>query len=280
MWVLAMCCAASRSDAAPVVLNDIGLNSSVTIDPTSQSGISSWVVDGVDHLFQQWFWLRIGTVGGEASLDTLVHDSITDLIHSNTNFVPGEDLLIARYYDPEPLSRFEVEVRVTLQAGAVGSGSSSLTQQVTVKNTSGAALPLRLFMFSDFDMNGTVGSDSVNITGGNTATQIDSDSLIESQVVATPIPWRVQAGDRDDLLMLLNNVTPTTLDNTTSYAGPDDPAWALQWNASVPDGASFIISNSQSVSSTIIVPEPTSIGVALLGGLGLVGFARRLRRPR
>jgi len=82
------------------------------------------------------------------------------------------------------------------------------------------------------------------------------------------------------LLMLLNNATPTTLDNTTTYSGPENPAWAMQWNASVPDGASFIISNSQSVQSPMVVPEPTSVGVALLGGLGLIGFARRFRRAR
>jgi hypothetical protein len=139
---------------------------------------------------------------------------------------------------------------------------------VTVKNTSGGALPLRLFMFSDFDMNGTVDFDSISITGGNTATQTDGLSLIESQVVATPIPFRVQAGDRDDLLLLLNNITPTTLDNTTTYSGPDDPAWALQWNANVPVGASFIISNSQSVQSAFVVP------------VGLIGFARRFQRAR
>ncbi|MBX3415254.1 MAG: PEP-CTERM sorting domain-containing protein [Pirellulales bacterium] len=271
---------APPAQAAPVVLSDTGLNSSVTIDPTSQSGISSWVVDGVDHLYQQWFWLRIGSVGGEASLDTLVHNSLTDMIVANTNFTPGDDTLVARYYDPEPLSRFEVELRITLQAGAVGSNSASLTQQITVKNTSGAALPLRLFMFSDFDMNGTVDFDTVNITGGNTATQSDGETLIESQIVTTPAPWRYQADDRNDLLMLLNNATPTTLDNTATYAGPGDPAWAFQWNASIPDGGSFIISNSQSVQASFLVPEPATMGVALMGGLGLCGFAWRSRRHR
>ncbi len=50
---------ASPAQAAPITLVDH--NSSVTIDPDSQAGMHDWVVDGVDHLFQQWFWYRIGS---------------------------------------------------------------------------------------------------------------------------------------------------------------------------------------------------------------------------
>jgi hypothetical protein len=214
----------------------------------------------------------VGSVDAEEPIDMLVHNDVTDTIVQNTNFNPGDDTLISRYFDP--LSNFEIEVRVSLQAGAVGSNSSSLSQTITVKNTSNAVLPFRLFMFSDFDMSGTIASDSVVISGGNTANQSDGFSTITSQVVATPTPTRVQADDRNNLLNLLDNATPTTLDNTANYSGPDT-AWAFQWNNNIPVGGTFIVSNSQSIQA---VPEPASIGVALLGGAGLIFFARRFRR--
>jgi len=269
-FVAALLLAAPAANAGIFVLNDAGLNSSVTIDTTSQSGISSWEVDGVDHLFQQWFWYRVGMVDAEQSIDTLVPGGIEQSL--NTNFALGDDLFVAQY--PDTLGNFVMEVRISLQAGMPGSNTSSLSQQISITNTSNAVLPFRFFMFSDFDMNGTVDFDSVVITGNNTANQTDNASIVTSQVVATPTPTRVQADDRNNLLTLLNNATPTTLDNTANYSG-SDTAWAFQWNHNIPVGGTFIVSNSQSIQA---VPEPASIGVALLGGAGLVFFARRMRR--
>ena len=40
-------------------------NSSVTIDATSQYGMSDWTVDGIPQLYRQWFWYRKGSTGGE-----------------------------------------------------------------------------------------------------------------------------------------------------------------------------------------------------------------------
>ena len=46
-------------------------NSSADLDPTTSAGMRNWVVDGTDHLFQQWFWYRIGGNGGEAAINTI-----------------------------------------------------------------------------------------------------------------------------------------------------------------------------------------------------------------
>ncbi|MFN7021868.1 MAG: hypothetical protein ACK4WH_11145 [Phycisphaerales bacterium] len=43
---------------AILVLSD--RNSVVRIDDSSPAGMFDWVVDGTDHLFQQWLWLRVG----------------------------------------------------------------------------------------------------------------------------------------------------------------------------------------------------------------------------
>src|SRR5215471_5719398 len=46
-------------------------NSVAQIDPNGQAGMFSWTVDGVQNLFQQWFWYRVGTNGPENSIDTI-----------------------------------------------------------------------------------------------------------------------------------------------------------------------------------------------------------------
>jgi len=55
--------------SADVVLTD--QNTTVTIDPVNGAGVYSWLVNGVEQLFQQWFWYRVGSTGGESPLETL-----------------------------------------------------------------------------------------------------------------------------------------------------------------------------------------------------------------
>ena len=54
---------------AQVALTDA--NSSANIDPFSTAGVdfrgmNNWTVDGVNHMFQQWFWFRVGEGGPES----------------------------------------------------------------------------------------------------------------------------------------------------------------------------------------------------------------------
>ena len=55
--------------ADDIILQDA--NSQIDITPTSQAGMHAWIVDGTSYDAQQWFWYRIGTTGGESSIDTL-----------------------------------------------------------------------------------------------------------------------------------------------------------------------------------------------------------------
>ena len=45
------------------------LNSTAQINSSSQSGMFNWYVDGVNQLYQQWFWYGIGTGTGQSSID-------------------------------------------------------------------------------------------------------------------------------------------------------------------------------------------------------------------
>src|SRR5437763_6423155 len=45
------------------------LNSTVQIDPNTQAGVYNWIVDGVDLMYQQWFWFRVNSDTQEHPLD-------------------------------------------------------------------------------------------------------------------------------------------------------------------------------------------------------------------
>src|ERR1700691_4415272 len=66
--VLAAFCA-SPSATAQVQLTD--QNAVLNIVTNSSAGMNSWTIDGHNVLDQQWFWYRVGNVGGQSSLDTL-----------------------------------------------------------------------------------------------------------------------------------------------------------------------------------------------------------------
>src|SRR5437588_8453978 len=46
-------------------------NSKATIQVNSSAGMSSWTVDNVNQLSQQWFWYRIGAASPESSVNTI-----------------------------------------------------------------------------------------------------------------------------------------------------------------------------------------------------------------
>lgn len=268
-WILS-----AAAQAAPVTLAEG--NSSVSLDNQLQSGLSDWSINGTDHLAQMWFWYRVGATGPESSIDTLAHTP-ADLLTLDTNFEAGLDTMIAKYTDPQ----FELTLRVTLSAGSVGSSGSNLVEQVSIKNISGAPLPFNLFQFVHFNLNGVIDPDTVEILGGNTAIQTDTQvSLITTaETVALPTPSRRQVGTASSLLTSLNNGTATTLNNSVGPVTDPSVAFAFQWSHTIPTGGTLLVSSGQNI---VAVPEPStmvllSMGIVVAGGYGL-RRRRALRR--
>ena len=57
-------------------------------------GMIAWEVDGINHMYQQWFWYRVGLTGGESSISTLDRTYQAAL---NMNPNPGNDALLLHY---------------------------------------------------------------------------------------------------------------------------------------------------------------------------------------
>src|SRR5450759_3648143 len=73
MFLIVATCVAmlTITPCANAALTITNMNSSVTVDPLSQAGMNNWTVDGVNQMYQQWFWYRIGATGPESAINTI-----------------------------------------------------------------------------------------------------------------------------------------------------------------------------------------------------------------
>lgn len=268
--IAVVCAVSSTAPAAIITLED--QNATATFDTSTDAGLFEWVVDGVDHMHKQWFWFRVGNGGGEAPISSLDHDDTigVDLKVSDGNLNPGNDRLVARYRDPG--DDFFVVVDFVLGGGSDGSGRADLTEVISIFNTSNQTLNFHFFEYVDFDLNETIGDDTIVILNGNTARQTDPVVTV-SETVVTPQPSRFEAAVFDSTLLSLNDGNPTTLNNQAGPLADVDATWAFQWDMSIPAGGSFLISKDKLL---IAIPEPATIGLLGLAG-GLI-LARRRRK--
>jgi hypothetical protein len=239
------------------------LNSIVEIDPHSQSGMSRWSVDGVDHLFQQWFWFRVGS-SAESSIDTLA--LVTEEPFSIPMSGPLRGLALV-YTGPG----FTLEVTYQLTGGSLGSKSSDIAESIGIYNDSASPLEIHFFQYTDLDLNGTAGNDVAVRTNDNTIRQTEP-GVTFNETIVTPPPSHFEIAAYPTILGKLNDASPTTLTDLTSPLGPGDVSWAWQWDTvlapSGQPGSDLLISKDKLI--TYAVAEP---GALILLGAGLFGMA-------
>jgi len=255
--VAAVTFGAARAEATQLTVSDT--NSSITVDDASASGMHIWTVDGVDQMFQQWFWYRIGDLGGEHSIDDL---SAAVSISSDVFNI------IQITYSAGGLT---IETTYTLHGAALGSNQSDVSEQVTVTNETGAALAFHFFQYSDFDLCGNIGGQTVTFVNANTVDQTGGGCNL-SETVVTPPASHHQAGGFASLLNALEDGAPTLLNDNAGF-GPGDATWAFEWDVNIANHGSFQLSKDKNLRAAI--PEPASL---LLFGTGLLGGLRKLRR--
>jgi hypothetical protein len=239
-------------------------------------GLYEWSVDGVDHIFQQWFYYRVGDAGPEAPINRLTHvESVPfDLTGDGRN-----DFLRAKYADP--LGRFTAQVSYLLTGGTAGSNQSGLFEAIQIENHGQNPLSMHFFQYADLDLNGTTSDDALVITGTppNTAHQTDPVMRV-SESVTTPPPSHYEAnnlGLPGNLVTRLNDGSPTTL---ADVSGPivGDAAWAFQWDLSIPAGQSQVINKVKNIRMGEHIPEPGSVALVLTGLASSAILWRRRRR--
>jgi hypothetical protein len=241
-------------------------DSSVQIDLSS--GLSNWHIDNVNQVNQQWFYYRVGSTGPEASIDTIASPSS---VSSSSNSINSK--LNATYVN----ATISVQTVYTLQGQTPGSGKATLSESITVKNTSALTQDFHFYQYSDFDLGGVSGDQNVQFYNNGSSSYYEViqtgglSTLTETATASAANTSEVQAGLYGATLLGLADGVATTLDNTL-LAGPGNVVYGYEWDVTLAPGGSLGISKILSV-----VPEPSVITLAALGA-GIVALLRRRTR--
>lgn len=259
---------AHTAQADVITLSD--LNTSFSVDAHSQAGAFSWQVDGTEHLFQEWFWYRVGAVGRERSIDTLTFLSHTA---SDNDADAGFDKLVLTYRH----ANFTLDVEYNLTGGTAGSGVSTLTETISIKNIRPSGnLAFHLFEYSDFDLTESAGDDTATLVNPSTIAQTDQYGVNSTVTVINPPPDHYEIAAVPTTLAKLNDNTTTNFSDNTPSVGPTNVAFAFQWDEIILPGSTFVISIEKMIEgSPPAVPEPASLLLVGSGLLALRGWRRR-----
>ena len=237
--------------ASTLTLEDGG-NSIVTINPDSQAGVNSWLVNDVNQLAQQWFWYRIGETGGQYSIDTISAPSVQQFDPTTATITYSN-------------SAVKVGITYTLTGDSFGYGDSDLSESIKVTNVSGGTLDLHFYEYSNFTLNDGVGGDTVSFPNPQTVDQWNTNSSTLSETVHTPPAYASEANYYPNTLNSLNSGVPYDLNPADVSAGPGDVTWAYEWVDNLRNNQSLLVSKDKQLSVVAgSVPEPTSL--ALLFG--------------
>jgi hypothetical protein len=258
---LAIVSAPSQPASGAIIVPLDDLNSHVEF--RTDSGQTSWIVDEVSQLRQQWFYYRIDGMTKELPLSGLGYFNHKAV---DANFNPGIDTLTVIYGQP---AGFSITLAYLLNGGLEHSLKSDLVETISFHNMTGQAVHLQFFQYCDFDLGGTSGGDIVEIVNPNTVRQSDAQIMV-AETVLTPVPAHSEVALYNSTLLKLNDAGPTTLSDNDGPIGPDDVTWAFQWDLTVPAGGTVQISKDKN-----ITPEPATLALMGLGGLGLILSRKR-----
>jgi hypothetical protein len=229
--------------ASIYTLTDNGVTA--LFDSTGGAGWYNWTVAGQNQLNQQWFWYRIGTSGGESAINAIGAPTITQN-------VPYQ--LTALY------ANGALSVQVTY--GLTGNtASSGMNESVRIINNTATNLDLHFFQYTDFDLGGFAGGQTVSLgTLPSMATQTLGSAYSAGETVTPTVSHR-EANFFNNTLVSLNDLTPTTLNDNLGPVGPGDVTFAFQWDFTIGPG----LSKSLSPIMNVQVPEPSALALMIVG---------------
>jgi hypothetical protein len=239
-------------------------NATYTLTPpttqTSNGGSAEFRPDGpstTNHMFQDWWYWRVNGVSTrEFTFSSAAGFNFTQSYVGNTATLSWTGL---------SSGLFNAQLRIIITDGAAA-GAAGLLEEMTITNTSGAALDLSLFSYADFDIDGGAdfGDDLASISG-DIVTLTDNNSPTMAQFAG----FGADAFQATAFSALRGRLTDTDIDNldNTGYPfGPGDFTGGFQWNRVIGAGESMTFLAAKAINQDV-VPAPSGLAVLALAGL-------------
>jgi PEP-CTERM motif len=252
---------------AQVALNNGGSSVGFNLGGGSGAiGMNNWTVDAdpnVSQLDQQWFWYSVNTGSGWSPVQSI--DQI-----GNLNYSINGSTLDAVYQN----STLAVALEYTLTGSGGNSGGAVLSESVNVLNASSSSLQINFWQFGHFNLLQN-GQNVVNIGGSTGAYSFVSQSTTVGgngmqETLNDPYANFAETGAPTGVM---NDVSQGHQLNGTTFAGPGDEAWGLEWSATDNSGNLWNVLQGENMS---IQPTPEPGSICLFGlGLAACGLVRR-----
>jgi len=246
------------------IINLSDQNSLAQVNVNSSAGMFNWTIDGQNQLNQQWFWMAVGS-GAPGAINNL---GLVSATQANAR-------TLAAVYDN---GSFGVEIDYLLTGSPLSTGHSDIGESISLYNHSGSAKTFHFYQYSDFNLGGDAGGDSIalqrNLRGNFYLADQQQPNATLSETVVTPGANHGEAQLQGVTLAKLNGGAPVTLADNLGTVGPGDVTWAFEWDVTIADGGSFLISKDKAI-TRYDVPEASSLTML---ALGLAGFVVRRQR--
>lgn len=217
-------------------------NSTLTYDDSST--FTAWTVEGIDNLFAEQWYYRVGS-GTGGVLTGPAMTVITPRIGEVTYLISGWGTVTMTH---------------VLTGNAPGTYNSQWSTTVSMTRNNGVTAPLYFYNYSDYDLSGTISNDTAGFVGLGLFGQ--SDVLMSLIYNVSVPPQYIQVG-----ACCWINPDVNLSNNGGPYTG--DAIFASEF---VITGSSFSYSIDRSLNQ---VPEP---GTYALIGAGLLGLGLLRRR--
>lgn len=260
----------TSSLALPVFGADFTLtykNSSAFVNITNAgAGVVGWNTDGINNLAYQGLFYRIGNTP-EALLQSVSATPTVSFVQV-PNALSKLDVTYAN-------SLLNVQTLFQLTGSTAGSGKAGLSQTITIKNISAAPLDFHLFQYSDFDLRGQTGGQTVQFAFDSLSqpyqvTQFGGASSLTETINVNSAPVsHYHAGTTAATLGSLTDGLPTTLVDVANASG-GNANFTYQWDIVLQPNEALTISKLMN----IIVPEP-SVATMLLAMAALWRYKAR-----